>query len=293
MESIAAEGPNAQQIEYWNEGSGARWVAMNEVIDAQIAPLGEAGIEAAAVAEGERVLDVGCGCGQTSLQLAERVGRHGEVLGIDISAVMLERAVQRAAQTGLANVRFRNADAQTERFSERFDLLFSRFGVMFFASPVEAFANLLAALRPGGRLTCVTWRPLAENPWMGLPLEAAARHLPARDEAPDPTAPGPFAFADSARVESILEEAGFVGASHERLTQTLRVGGGQTFDQTVSFVAQLGPLGAALRESEEDVRERVLQAVREALEPYRSGGDGGVRMQAGAWIVRARKSDVA
>ena len=169
MDRISAEGPNAQQIEYWNELSGARWVAMNDVIDAQISPLGEVAMLRAAVAPGERVLDIGCGCGQTSLQLAERVGQDGRVLGLDISAVMLERARERAEQAGLANLEFRNADAQTEPFAGAFDLLFSRFGVMFFASPEAAFSNLRSAVRPGGRLTCLTWQGLGANPWMQVP----------------------------------------------------------------------------------------------------------------------------
>jgi SAM-dependent methyltransferase len=284
---IAAEGPNAQQIEYWNEVSGARWVEMNHVIDAQIAPLGEAAMERAAPVSGERVLDVGCGCGQTSLQLAERVGADGQVVGIDISAVMLERARERAKQAGLSNLEFRNVDAQIEPFESSFDLLFSRFGVMFFASPEEALANLLSVLRPGGRLTFLTWQPLAANPWMHVPLAAAAKHLPPTGPPPDPTAPGPFAFADSARVERILAGAGFEDVAHESLERELLIGGGKTLDETVSFMLQVGPVAGALREADDDVRARVLPEVRKAIEPFYD--ESGVRMSASTWIVSARR----
>jgi SAM-dependent methyltransferase len=287
MDRIAAEGPNAQQIEYWNEVSGARWVEMNDVIDAQISPLGEAAIDRAAISAGERVLDVGCGCGQTSLQLADRVRPGGSVLGLDISAVMLERARERARSAGQGQLEFRNADAQTERFAGDFDLLFSRFGVMFFAEPEAAFANLCSALRPGGRLTCLTWQALATNPWMQIPLAAAAKHLPPGGAPPDPTAPGPFAFADTKRVEGILAAAGFEQPAHESLERELLVGGGGTLDETVAFVAQLGPGCAALREADDELRARVLSEIRVALEPYHDGA--GVRMPAAAWIVTARR----
>jgi SAM-dependent methyltransferase len=287
MDRIAAEGPNAQQIEYWNEVSGARWVEMNDIIDSQISPLGDFAIERAAIASGERVLDVGCGCGQTSLQLAERVGESGSVLGLDISAVMLERARERAREAGLGQLEFRNADAQTEPFAGDFDRIFSRFGVMFFADPKAAFTNLLSALRPGGRLTCLTWQSLGANPWMQIPLAAAAKHLPPGGPPPDPTAPGPFSFADSERVEKILSAAGFADAAHESLERELLVGGGGTLDETVAFVAQLGPAGAALREADDVLRARVLTEIRESIEPYHDGA--GVRMPAACWIVSARR----
>ena len=284
MDRIAAEGPNAQQIEYWNDVSGTRWVEMNDVIDAQISPLGEAAMTG--VAPGERVLDVGCGCGQTSLQLAERVGDAGQVVGLDISAVMLARARERAEASRLTNTTFRNADAQTESFAGDFDVLFSRFGVMFFASPEAAFANLRSALRPGGRLTFLTWQSLGANPWMQVPLAAAAKHLPPGGPPPDPTAPGPFAFADATRVEGLLTAAGFEEVAHESLERELLVGGGRSLDETVSFLVQLGPTNTALRDVDDALRARVLTEIRAALEPYHDGS--AVRMPAAAWIVSAR-----
>ncbi len=286
MERIAAEGPNAQQIEYWNETSGAKWVAMEDVIDAQIEPLGTAAMDRADVRAGERVLDVGCGCGQTSLQLAERVGKAGAVVGVDISGPMLERARERARAAGLSNLSFLNRDAQTAGFDADFDLVFSRFGVMFFAEPEVAFHNLLSALKPGGRLTCATWQALPKNPWMMIPIGAAAKHLPPSDP-PAPDAPGPFAFADAERVEGILRAAGFDDVHHESVERELLVGGGGTLDATVDFVLQLGPVGAALREAGDAVRQAAAADVRTALEPYHDGA--GVRMPAASWAVSARR----
>jgi SAM-dependent methyltransferase len=284
VERITAEGPNAQQIEYWNEVSGAKWVALNDVIDAQIEPLGSAGIQQAGIRAGARVLDVGCGCGQTTLQLAEAVGSGGTVVGVDISAPMLARASERAAGSGFSNIELKNADAQTFAFDGSFDHVFSRFGVMFFAEPERAFANLWSALKPGGRLTCLTWQALPQNPWMLVPVAAAAKHLPP-GEPPAPDAPGPFAFADADRVAGILTAAGFTNVHHESLTRELLVGGGGGLDETVEFALQLGPLGAALRAAGEAVRAAAAREVRAALEPYHDGE--GVRMPAAAWIVTA------
>ena len=176
--SLAASGPNAEQITYWNEQSGPKWVALDGRLDALISPYGDRALERTKPALGERVLDVGCGCGRTTLELAARVGSPGSVTGIDISTVMLARARERARKSGAQNVRFENADVQTHAFEPgSFDLAFSRFGVMFFADPVAAFANLRGALAPGGRLAFVCWQPLANNPWMQVPLAATAPHL--------------------------------------------------------------------------------------------------------------------
>ncbi|MEZ4218915.1 MAG: class I SAM-dependent methyltransferase [Myxococcota bacterium] len=298
MQPLAAEGPNAQQITYWNEVSGAKWVALHEVIDAQIEPLGTAAMDRAAPAPGERVLDVGCGCGQTSLELARRVGPSGAVEGVDISAPMLARARERARDAGLANARFHQADAQTARFGgdaegalpAGFDLVFSRFGVMFFADPQAAFANLLGALRPGGRIAWATWQALADNPWMRVPMAAAAAHLPKADPPP-PDAPGPFALADAARVERLLRAAGFEDVAHESVVRELRVGGGGTLDEAVSFLVQMGPMGAALRDATDAVRAAATADVRVALAPYYDGT--AVRLPAACWVVTARRPATA
>ena len=276
---------NAAQIEYWNEVSGPKWVALDDVINAQIEPVGEAAMDRAEVSATDRVIDVGCGCGPTSLGLARRANA-GSVTGIDISGPMLERARERATAAGLANLSFEHADAQTHALiPESFELVFSRFGVMFFADATAAFANLHQALVPGGRLAFVCWQGLDRNPWMRVPLAAAARHI-SLPEPPAPGAPGPFAFADTERVRGILEAAGFVDVGFEPQQGELWVGGRGSLDQTVDFVLQRGPAGAALRSAGETARPAVARSVREALEPYAS--DEGVRMPAAAWIVTGR-----
>ncbi len=277
-------GPNAEQIRYWNE-RGAQWVALADQLDALIGPLGRRAMDRAGIAPGQRVLDIGCGCGDTTGALAERVGPSGRVVGVDISAVMLERARTRAA--ALAQATFELRDAQSHRFPvATFDLLFSRFGVMFFADPTAAFANLRAALRPDGRLTFVCWQALADNPWMLVPLAAAAPHV-TLPPPPAPGAPGPFSFADAERVRGILSNAGFVDVGLEAVRETLIVGGGGLDDAVAFALSGVGPLAAAVREAGAGVVPTVTAAVREALTPYATAD--GVRMPAAAWIVRAQR----
>ncbi|MEX2206589.1 MAG: class I SAM-dependent methyltransferase [Myxococcota bacterium] len=278
-------GPNAEQIEYWNVQAAPTWLAENARLDAMLAPLGLAAMERARPAAGERVLDVGCGVGQTSLQLASRVGPSGSVLGVDISAPMLERARARASAEKLANVRFENADAQTCAFTpDSVDLIFSRFGVMFFADPDAAFANLHRALQRNGRLAFVCWQALAQNPWMSEAIAAIAKHmqLPA-PAAPD--APGPLAFADAARVRGILERAGFRGVSHEPLVGEIALG--RTVDEALDFSTQVGPASRALREATEAQRAAARASIRESLAARLTSA--GVRMGYGAWIVSAER----
>ena len=291
MTELAKDGPNAQQIEYWNEVSGKRWVEMGDVIDAQIAPLGKVAMDRARLESGERVLDIGCGCGQTTLELATRVGEGGSVLGLDISEPMLERARERAREASVTNVSFQQADAQIHEFGKSqevgFDLLFSRFGVMFFSSPVEAFTNLMSALRPGGRVTFLCWQRLDLNPWMHLPIIAAAKQIPPSGPPPEPNAPGPFAFADKERVAGILKESGFQNIEHESLERDLLVGGGRSLDDTVEFLAQLGPAGAVLRDASAELRSGVMSDIHEAIKPFHN--ESGVRMPSATWIVSAER----
>jgi SAM-dependent methyltransferase len=282
---LASEGPNAEQITYWNE-QGPKWVNLQAQLDLQLRPLGERAIERAAVSAGERVLDIGCGCGETTFELARRTGAAGAAVGMDISTLAIERARQRADEARLEHVRFENADAQTFAFPPgSLDLLFSRFGVMFFSDPVAAFTNLRAALRPGGRLAFVCWQGVQRNPWMMIPLAAVAQHV-ALPAPPVPGAPGPFAFADADRVRGILTQAGFTAFAVEAVDEVLAIGGDGTLDQAVDFVLKIGPVAAALRTAGESARAAAAAAVHDAVAPFHS--PQGVRMGAAAWLVTAR-----
>jgi SAM-dependent methyltransferase len=274
---------NAAQIDYWNTTAGLTWAALQAQLDRQIEPLGARAMDGFKAQAGETVLDIGCGCGQTTLALAERVGPDGAVTGADISRPMLEVARARTAPAVAARPRFVEIDAQTGDLGQGvFDGAFSRFGVMFFADPVAAFANIGRSLKPQGRLTFVCWRPYLENPWMRTPAEAAAPLLPAPSgPAPDPHAPGPFAFADPVRVWDLLEGAGFRAIEIRPFDATV---GGGTLEETVALSFRVGPLGLAMRDNPH-LAEPVAEVVRAAIAPYET--PAGVLMPAAVWIVRA------
>ena len=287
MNKIVAAGPNTDQIKYWNGLAGDRWVQFQKELDSMISGLGRDAMARAKIVGGERVIDVGCGCGETTLEIARRVGLSGAVTGVDISAPMTEHALSRAAEAGVANVRFENADAETHAFAdEGVDLLFSRFGIMFFDNPAVAFKNLGSTLKPGGRITFVCWRQPDENPWLLLPAKAASAHLdlPPR---PGPEDPSPFAFADPDRVRGILTEAGFSDITLEQRDGLLLLGGPNTLDGAVRFAMNVGPASTPYDQADAETREKVAGSVRSALEPYFTGS--AVEFPSSAWMVIARK----
>ena len=273
---------NEAQIDVWNTTLGAVWTEFQAQLDRQIEPLGLEAMRVLAPRTGERILDIGCGCGQTSAELAVRVGASGVVVGADVSAPMLEVARGRAMPSGAPRPLFRRIDAQTGDLGHHgFDAAFSRFGVMFFSDPVAAFKNIHGALKTGGRVTFVCWRPFAENLWMRAPLEAALPLLPPLP-AHDPIAPGPFAFGDASRIRSILSAAGFGSIEIDPFDAPV---GGADLDQTLKLTFRIGPLGAALREHPDRV-DPVCETVRAALVPFQT--PNGVFMPAAVWVVQAR-----
>ncbi|HEY5409097.1 MAG TPA: class I SAM-dependent methyltransferase, partial [Caulobacteraceae bacterium] len=189
--------PNAEQVGLWNEAMGRTWAMLHERLDRQLDPIGRAAMQKAGFKAGDAVLDVGCGCGETSLEIAGRIA-PGEVLGLDASAMLLDIAREAAAAKGVANASFVQADGQVWSAPHQFDVLFSRFGVMFFENPEAAFTNLRRALKPGGRLDFACWRQPKDNLWLALPMQATKHLLPPLPPG-DPNAPGPFAFADRDR----------------------------------------------------------------------------------------------
>jgi len=278
-------GPNAEQIEYWNACAGPRWIAADLHLARMLAPLDGPLMERAAALPGERVLDVGCGTGQSAARLAARVGSDGAVLGVDVSAPMLARARMRASELSLVHLDFTEADAQLHGFDPgSFDLVFSRFGVMFFAQPTAAFANLAAATRAGGRLTFACWRGFAENAWVSASLAAMSRHI----EVPPPPAagaPGPFAFADADRVRALLTAAGWRDVALEPVDARLPIG--TDVDDAVRFATEVGPTATPLREAEPAARDAALADMREA---YGAAlGDDGVGYPGAIWLVTAAR----
>jgi SAM-dependent methyltransferase len=281
------DSPNADQAEFWNGPGGETWTTQRDRFNAMLGPIGLAAIARAQPQPGEHVLDVGCGTGHTTGDLARRVAPGGSVTAVDISALMLDEA-RRANDGHGIPVHFHVADAQTHAFeADAFDLVFSRFGVMFFEDSVAAFANLYRALKPGGRLTFACWQPVDQNAWVHVPGGVVARHLPVEGPAKDPAAPGPFAFGQRARIADILGAAGFSEIATEAHDTLVLMGGGGSIDAAVRAVTHQGPLSRAIHDAPEDVQARIRDELTEALTPH--AGDDGVRLGAGVWLVTARK----
>lgn len=272
------------QVAYWRGVGGAHWVEEQARTDIMLAPVAELLFEHAAPKLGEAVLDLGCGCGATAITLAGQVGAAGHVTGLDVSAPMIEVAKTRSA--GIANLEFICDDAATHRFvAPVADLIFSRFGVMFFGDPTAAFANIKTALRPGGRIVFACWRKFEENPWMRIPLEAAYAHVPRLPPA-GPDDPGPFSFGDPGRVVRIMTGAGLRAPSFTPVNLMIDTGSGQGLDGAVHQAMNIGATSRALQDQPEDKRAAVAAAVRAALAPYAKGDR--IRLPGAIWLVEVK-----
>ena len=286
MNIPAVHDRNADQATYWNGPAGQRWIDRQETLDIVLAPVSEILFDRARVAEGERVIDVGCGCGATTFELARRVGKTGRVLAIDISAPMLARARERAPAD--LTLDFIAADATIYPFeSGGADLLFSRFGVMFFAEPDVSFASMRTALRRSGRMVFACWREPRRNPWMILPLQEAYKHVP---RLPDVglEEPGPFAFANETRVHRILSSAGFASIAIEPVDLYFDLAVGRGLDGAVTSALSIGPVSRALEGQAPDLQAAVARSIREALASVQQGEK--VELGGSVWIVAAESS---
>lgn len=273
----------AQQVAYWNGPGGAHWVAEQERTDLIMAGSAALALARADARPGEIVIDVGCGCGTTTMGLAKAVSPGGRVVALDVSAPMLGWARERMA--GAETVEFVLADAANHDFDGlAADLLFSRFGVMFFGDPTAAFANLRKALKRGGRVVFACWREPGLNPWMLVPLAAAYEHVPRLPKL-GPEEPGPFSFGDSARVERILGGAGYVDIALEPVDLAMDLAGGKGLEAAVSFVLEIGATSRALQDQPLELRAKAVESVRRALAAYVQGET--VPLPAAIWIVRA------
>jgi SAM-dependent methyltransferase len=279
--------PNRAQIDYWNGPRGDFWVAEQEARDRELSFFGDSALRAAAPRAGEHVVDVGCGCGATTLALASAVGPSGSVLGIDVSGQMLARAAERAL--GLTHIRFERVDASLFPFDGSANLAFSRFGVMFFDDPRAAFTNIRRALVPGGRLAFACWRSLADNQWMNVAFNSVRAVVSSALVVPPADTPGPLAFADATRVRSILESAGFEDASFVPLDHPMALGGNRGLDAAAKDALTLGPTARLLSDASDDDRAKAFVAARKALEPYARGD--AVELAGAVWIVTARRRD--
>ena len=275
-----------EQRKFWNGPASEPWIDYQEERDASIAPLGALAMERLHLQAGRRVLDVGCGCGTTSLELADLVGPDGSVLGVDVSAPMLARAEERRRQAGVAQLSFLCADAGSETLPDApFDAVYSRFGVMFFADPLAAFANIRAAMAAQAMLSFVCWRPLDLNPWVTVPRSVVLKHV-APPAPPAPNAPGQFSFADSGRIETILSSADFSDIEIAPFDQPFVITTSRDPDVAVDAVLNRGPARRLLSDADDAVVENVRAEMAPVLEAYIT--DQGLTLGSAVWVVTAR-----
>lgn len=251
---------------YWDRRAEP-WARRAAQLESVADPYGQPPMQALALSPGERVLDIGCGPGLTTLAMAELVGPKGAAFGVDISPAMIDAATTRAEAAGADNVTFLVADAETAALGTGFDAVYSRFGVMFFADFEAAFANIASALHPGGRIALSVWGPMHVNPWMTVPTMAAMPVLGATLPPPEADQPGPFALADPERMEHLLSRAGFNGVAVEPVEATRDIAKATAQDE-VAMLLEIGPLSEAYTAADSATRARAVAAVEEALAPF-------------------------
>ena len=279
--------PNSEQIEYWNNQAAKRWLEMQAQLDQIVRPFGEAAMQAAGITDGLRVLDIGCGCGDTTLALATQVGLAGQVTGADISRSMLQRGRDQAQQSGITQVAFKEADAQTHPFPKsHYHRVYSRFGVMFFDDPSAAFSNLYSCLLPGGIISFICWQPPTENPWLMTPLQAANQHLPP-PEPPPAGAPGPFSLADHQHVETLLKTAGFTGIQQRVITRPITLG--RDAAEATHFAVTVGPASNRFKDLPAEQVSAATAAIEEVMQAHQT--EEGVVLSGSARVVVGQRPE--
>jgi ubiquinone/menaquinone biosynthesis C-methylase UbiE len=283
MDNPGVHAANSDQAAYWNGAAGRRWIDRQETLDLVLKPIQDILLARAAVVPGERIIDIGCGCGTSTIALARQTGSIGHVTGVDISQPMLARARERAPAD--LPLQFVLADATVHPFDPgSADLLFSRFGVMFFANPPLSFENMRSALRHDGRLIFASWREPRLNPWMLLPLQEAYKHVPRLPEV-GPEDPGPFSFGREERVRRILSQAGYSLIGMDAVDLTLDLAVNRGLESAVTGALDIGPVSRALEGQPPEALAKVRDSIRTALACCQTGKS--VPLGASVWIATA------
>lgn len=284
----APDTPRNEYVQFWNEVLVPKFVKYRHILVDGLTHHSAKVLPSLRVREGDRVVDVGCGFGDTAIELARRVGPSGSVLGIDCCDAFLDYGRRDAEAAGVTNIVFIEDDAQTYPFQPVHDFCFSRFGTQFFENPVAGLRNMCRALKPGGTMTMIVWRTIDDNPWLGLPKQIVLQHLPPPGEDARTCGPGPFSMADPATVTRQLEIAGYTDIEFERVDAPLTVG--RTVDDAVGFQLALGPAGEVYREAgalAEQRHDDIVAALKAELAKY--AGAEGIVMDSSSWKITARR----
>lgn len=275
-------------VRFWNEVLAPKFTRFRHVLVGGLTYHSEAVFPKLPVGVGDRVLDVGCGWGDTAMKLARVVGPEGEVVGIDCCDAFLADAKADLAETDLTNVTFLRGDAEVTLPEGNFDFVFARFGTMFFANPVAGLRNMRRALRPGGRMAHIVWRDPADNPWLSMAKDIVLQYLPAPGEDARTCGPGPFSMADEATVRKMMEIAGYTDIAFERVDAPVRVG--DDVEDAIAFQLAIGPAGEVFREAgdlAEQKRPEIEAALAEAIGGQARDSDG-IVIDSSSWVISAR-----
>jgi ubiquinone/menaquinone biosynthesis C-methylase UbiE len=280
--------PSAEYVDFWNEILVPKFIRYKHVLVDGLTHHSEAIFPDLPVKRGDRVLDVGCGFGDTAIQLAQRVGPRGRVVGLDCCQAFLDYGCEDAASRGIANVSFINADALVEPFEPEYDFVFARFGTMFFANPVAGLRNMRRALKPGGVMMHIVWRRPADNPWLSMAKDVVLKFLPQPGEDGRSCGPGPFSMSDQKTVAKMMEVAGYEDVTFKRVDAPVLVG--HTVEDAIGFQLALGPAGEVFREAGEEAeakRAQIEAALSAAIEMQKKDATG-IVMDSSSWVITGR-----
>ncbi len=287
MSTADVTEPGSQYVDFWNAVLVPKFNAWRHVLVGGLGQHSAKIFPALALRSGDNVLDVGCGWGETTIEIARRVGPAGKVVGLDCCDAFLDEGRADARAAGLANLTFLEANVETYAFRPEYDFCFSRFGTQFFENPVAGLRNMRSALKPGGIMTMIVWRARADNPWLTLPKEVVSRYLPPVKEHAASCGPGPFSMADTEVVTQQLRIAGYADVRFERIDADVMVG--RDVDEAVAFQLAIGPAGEVYREAGSDAERQhdtLVAALKDELRGFVR--PEGVMMGSSSWMVTAR-----
>lgn len=285
---VAANELNADYVDFWNEILVPKFIAYKHILVDGLTHHSEAIFPDLPVKEGDKVLDVGCGFGDTALKLAERVGPSGQVIGLDCCEAFLDYGRKDAAARGVQHISFVIGDALLEPFEPEFDLVFSRFGTMFFANPVAGLRNMRSALKPGGVMVHIVWRRAGDNPWLSMAKDIVLKFLPPPSEDARTCGPGPFSMSDQPMVTKMMEIAGYTEIAFKRVDAPVLIG--KTIEDAIDFQLALGPAGEVFREAggeAEAKRGEIEVALAEAIGAQKKEA-AGIVMDSSSWVISGR-----
>lgn len=274
-------------VQFWNEVLAPKFIRFRHVLVGGLTRHSEAIFPSLPVRQGDRVLDVGCGFGDTAIKLARLVGPEGEVIGIDCCDAFLDMARKDVEAEGLSNIRFLRGDAEVALPENQFDFVFSRFGTMFFANPVAGLRNMRKALRPGGRMVHIVWRKRADNPWLSMAKDIVLQFLPPPGEDARTCGPGPFSMSDEDTVRGMMTSAGYRDIAFRRVDAPVLIGADVA--DAMAFQLALGPAGEVFREAgqaAEDRRGEIEAALAEAIDRQKTSAEG-IVMESSSWVISA------